>query len=141
MPTLVVIRHGATVLSEENRFAGWVDTPLTVKGEKDARRAGETLRRAQLQFDVCFTSRLIRSEQTLAAIRENVPIDDGHIERDWRLNERHYGALQGETRGAIVARYGNAQGVKWRRPYDACPPLPGQDHPTCRRPPTLLAHR
>ena len=85
MPTLVVIRHGSTVYSEQNRFAGWVDTPLTVRGQKDAQHAGETLRRARLEFDVCFTSRLLRAEQTLASLRTNVRIDDRQIERDWRL--------------------------------------------------------
>ena len=129
MPTLIVVRHGPTVYSQQNRFAGWVDTPLTVKGQNDARRAGESLRRAGLEFDVCFTSRLLRAEQTLGSIRASVPIGDGRIERDWRLNERHYGVLQGETRGAIIARYGNAQVVEWRRAYDACPPLLGDDDP------------
>ena len=131
MPTLVVIRHGATVYSQENRFAGWVDTPLTVKGRSDARHAGELLQRAGLEFDVCFTSRLIRAEQTLEAIRTSVRLDEVQIERDWRLNERHYGALQGETRGAVVSRYGNAQVVEWRRSYDACPPLLREDDPRC----------
>ncbi len=131
MPTLVVVRHGPTVYSRENRFAGWHDTPLTIKGHEDARRAGETLRHAGLEFDVCFTSRLLRAEQTLRSILTSVRIEDGRIERDWRLNERHYGALQGETRGAIVASYGNAQVVEWRRSYDALPPLLGDDDPRC----------
>jgi 2,3-bisphosphoglycerate-dependent phosphoglycerate mutase len=131
MSTLVVVRHGPTVYSRENRFAGWLDTPLTAKGHEDAQRAGERLRYAGLEFDACFTSRLLRAEQTLREICTSVRIDEGRIERDWRLNERHYGALQGETRGAIVARYGNAQVVEWRRSYDALPPLLGDDDPRC----------
>jgi len=80
MPTLVVVRHGPTVYSQENRFAGWVDTPLTAKGQNDAQRAGETLRRAGVDFDVCLTSRLLRAEQTLSLIRRSVRIEDGQIE-------------------------------------------------------------
>ena len=131
MSTLVVVRHGPTIYSRENRFAGWHDTPLTTRGHEDARRAGETLRHAGLEFDVCFTSRLLRAEQTLRSILTSVRIDEDRIERDWRLNERHYGALQGQTRGAIVASYGNAQVVEWRRSYDALPPLLGDDDPRC----------
>jgi 2,3-bisphosphoglycerate-dependent phosphoglycerate mutase len=117
------MRHGATVWGEENRFAGWADTPLSASGLAAAERAAVTLAKAGFEFDLCLTSRLTRAEQTLAAIRVKLSLPDPMICRDWRLNERHYGSLQGKTRTAMIERFGNAQIVEWRRSYEARPPL------------------
>lgn len=127
MPTLVLMRHGATVWGEENRFAGWADTPLSLTGLAEAERAAQTLRRTGLVFDLCLTSRLLRAEQSLAAVQAMLRLPDEAIARDWRLNERHYGALQGELRAATIERFGNAQVVAWRRSYDVRPPLLDHD--------------
>lgn len=123
MPTLVLMRHGATVWGEENRFAGWADTPLSEAGFAEAERAAQTLKRADLAFDLCLTSRLTRATQSLDVIKAALQLPESTIQRDWRLNERHYGALQGETRSAMVERHGNAQVVAWRRSYDRRPPF------------------
>ncbi len=123
MPTLVLMRHGATVWGEENRFAGWADTPLSESGFAEAERAAQTLKRADFAFDLCLTSRLTRATQSLDVIKAALQLPESTIRRDWRLNERHYGALQGETRSAMIERHGNAQVVAWRRSYDGRPPL------------------
>lgn len=122
MPTLVLMRHSATVSGQENRFAGWDDTRLSSTGLAAAERAAATLAAAKFIFDICLTSRLVRAEQSLAFVQDRLRLPDRAIQRDWRLNERHYGSLQGETREAMIEQYGNAQVVEWRRSYDARPP-------------------
>ncbi|HUF86908.1 MAG TPA: 2,3-bisphosphoglycerate-dependent phosphoglycerate mutase [Thermohalobaculum sp.] len=129
MPKLVLIRHGATVAGEENRFAGWDDTPLSAAGRADAERAARTLGSLGIAFDLCLTSRLIRARQSLAPIAAALGLAESVIVHDWRMNERHYGALQGENRTAMIHRYGNANVVAWRRSYDARPPLLETDDP------------
>jgi 2,3-bisphosphoglycerate-dependent phosphoglycerate mutase len=129
MPTLVLLRHGTTVLSEESRFAGWADTPLSAAGMAEARAAGRVLAAAGFRFDFVATSRLIRAQQTLEIALEELKGQNPTIARDWRLNERHYGALQGERRLAMVDRYGNEQVALWRRDYNAIPPLLEEDDP------------
>ena len=123
MPTLVLLRHGTTVWSEENRFAGWADTPLSAGGMAEARSAGEVLAEAGFGFDLFVTSRLLRAQQTLDIALECLKVPNPVIEKDWRLNERHYGALQGERRINMVERYGNERVAAWRRDYHASPPL------------------
>ncbi len=123
------MRHGATVSGEENRFAGWDDTPLSAAGHADAERAAATLRESAAEFDICFTSCLIRARQSLDPIASALAIPADRIVADWRLNERHYGALQRETRAAMIERYGNARVVEWRRSYDIPPPLLDTDDP------------
>lgn len=123
MPTLVLMRHGATIWGEENRFAGWADTPLSAKGLDEARAAAKSMKRQVPKFDLYLTSRLTRAQQTLDAVVEELGMSRLGAKRDWRLNERHYGALQGETRGRMTSRFGNRQVVAWRRAYDAVPPL------------------
>jgi 2,3-bisphosphoglycerate-dependent phosphoglycerate mutase len=123
------MRHGATIWGEENRFAGWGDTPLSPKGVEEAHAAARSMKRHGLHFDRYLTSRLLRAQQTLDAVAAELgPIARG-IEMDWRLNERHYGALQGETRSNMIACHGNRQVVAWRRSYDATPPLLDRDDP------------
>jgi len=123
MPTLVLLRHGVTVYGEENRFAGWADTPLSAAGIAEAQHAAQILKHTGLVFDLCLTSRLARAQHTLAIIQATLGLPDSVIRCEWRLNERHYGGLQDETRAAMIERFGNAQVIDWRRSYDACPPL------------------
>jgi len=123
------MRHGATVAGEENRFAGWDDTPLSPSGLADAERAAAALKAAGSGFDLCFTSCLTRARQSLEPIARSLGIPDDRTTADWRLNERHYGALQGETRAAMIERHGNARVVAWRRSYETRPPLLEPDDP------------
>ena len=128
MPIIVVMRHGATKWSQENRFAGWADAALSDKGLAEARKAAQTLKKAALTFDLCFTSFLSRASRTLDIVIRELGIAEELVKSDWRLNERHYGALQGESRSAMISRYGNAQVVQWRRAYEEVPPpLEGGD--------------
>ena len=125
MPTehsLVLLRHGYSEWNEKNLFTGWVDVRLTPRGIEEGRNAGRLLREAGLLPDVVFTSLLTRAIQTadealLAADRAWLP-----VVRDWRLNERHYGALQGKDKAQTLAEYGPEQFKTWRRSYDVPPP-------------------
>jgi 2,3-bisphosphoglycerate-dependent phosphoglycerate mutase len=122
MGTLVLLRHGESVWNAENLFTGWVDVPLSAKGESEARRGGELLADAGLLPDLVHTSVLRRAIATA-----NIALDrcDRHwipVRRDWRLNERHYGALQGKNKKQTLARYGEEQYMLWRRSYDTPPP-------------------
>jgi 2,3-bisphosphoglycerate-dependent phosphoglycerate mutase len=130
MGTLVLLRHGQSVWNAENLFTGWVDVPLSETGEQEARRGGELLREAGLLPDVVHTSLLRRAISTA-----NLALDacDRHwvpVRRDWRLNERHYGALQGKDKKQTLQTYGEAQFKIWRRSYDVPPPdiEPGSEY-------------
>ncbi|GAA2783208.1 phosphoglyceromutase [Crossiella cryophila] len=120
--TLVLLRHGQSVWNAENLFTGWVDVPLSEQGEGEARRGGELLRDAGLRPDILHTSLLRRAISTA-----NLALDsaDRHwipVKRDWRLNERHYGALQGKDKKQTLETYGEEQFKLWRRSYDTPPP-------------------
>lgn len=122
MGTLVLLRHGQSVWNAENLFTGWVDVPLSETGEQEARRGGELLRGAGLLPDVVHTSVLRRAIATSylaldACDRHWIP-----VRRDWRLNERHYGALQGKDKKQTLAEFGEEQFMLWRRSYDVPPP-------------------
>ncbi len=122
MSTLVLLRHGESVWNAENLFTGWMDVPLSEKGEQEARRCGELLRAAGLLPDVVHTSLLRRAISTAnlaldAADRHWIP-----VRRDWRLNERHYGALQGKNKKQTLDAFGEEQFMLWRRSYDTPPP-------------------
>ncbi|GEL16998.1 phosphoglyceromutase [Pseudonocardia asaccharolytica] len=122
MGILVLLRHGQSVWNAENLFTGWVDVPLSELGEKEARRGGEMMREAGLLPDVVHTSLLRRAISTA-----NLALDvaDRHwipVHRDWRLNERHYGALQGKNKKQTQEAYGEEQFKLWRRSYDVPPP-------------------
>lgn len=129
MATLVLLRHGSTVWGNENRFTGWGDTPLSEAGIQEARSAARLLRRQRPKFDVMFTSRLQRATHTAEIIAAELKLDRDAIVRDWRLNERHYGALQGESREAAIAQYGPEMVTKWRRSYHAQPPALEESDP------------
>ncbi len=128
MSTLVLVRHGKTEWSSQNRFAGWADAPLSATGEQEARSAGRTLAAAGYRFQRAHTSYLRRAARTLEIILEELGQADLPAARSWRLNERHYGALQGHNRAKMALQYGNDQVARWRRDYDAePPPLPEDD--------------
>jgi 2,3-bisphosphoglycerate-dependent phosphoglycerate mutase len=121
MPTLTLVRHGQSLWNLENRFTGWVDVPLTAKGEAEARAAGERLRAAGVGVDVAYTSVLQRAQETLRLLSETAGIDVPVI-RDQALNERHYGDLQGLDKAATAERYGDEQVHIWRRSFATPPP-------------------
>ncbi|MFC4459767.1 phosphoglyceromutase [Pseudonocardia nematodicida] len=122
MPTLVLLRHGQSDWNAKNLFTGWVDVPLSEQGEAEARRGGELLASSGIAPDVVHTSLLRRAISTA-----NIALDaaDRHwipVKRDWRLNERHYGALQGKDKKQTLEAYGEEQFMLWRRSYDVPPP-------------------
>jgi len=129
LPRLVLMRHGTTVWAETGRFAGWGDAPLSAAGEALARKAGRLLKRKSFAFDVCFTSRLIRAQETVSIVLEEMEIVDIPLESGWKLNERHYGMLQEKSRKAIADHYGSEAMVAWRRDYRARPPALSDDDP------------
>ena len=122
VPTLILLRHGESDWNQKNLFTGWVDVDLTAKGEVEARRGGELLREAGLLPDIVHTSLLRRAIRTA-----NISLDviDRHwldVRRSWRLNERHYGALQGKDKAAVREEFGDEQFMLWRRSYSQPPP-------------------
>lgn len=122
MSTLVLVRHGKTEWSSQNRFAGWADAPLSATGEHEARAAGRALAAAGYRFDQAHTSYLSRAARSLEIILAEMGQADLPVDRHWRLNERHYGALQGHNRARMALQYGNEQVALWRRSYTAEPP-------------------
>jgi 2,3-bisphosphoglycerate-dependent phosphoglycerate mutase len=120
VPTLAIVRHGQSLWNLENRFTGWVDVPLTEKGREEARAGGERLRGTH--FDVAYTSRLTRAQDTLAIIIEVAGFEALPIIRDEALNERHYGDLQGLNKADTAERYGDEQVHIWRRSFATPPP-------------------
>lgn len=122
MYTLVLIRHGESVWNLENRFTGWTDVDLTPKGVEQARHAGTLLKDAGFEFDVAYTSVLKRAIHTLWHVLDGMDRTWLPVINDWRLNERHYGALQGLNKAETSAQYGEAQVLAWRRSFDVPPP-------------------
>ena len=122
MHTLVLLRHGESIWNLSNRFSGWTDVDLTEAGRAQARTAGALLRDAGFEFDVAFTSVLKRAIRTLWIALDEMDRMWVPVHRDWRLNERHYGALQGLNKVETAARYGEDQVLRWRRGYDEPPP-------------------
>jgi 2,3-bisphosphoglycerate-dependent phosphoglycerate mutase len=119
MPKLILVRHGQSLWNLEDRFTGWVDVPLTAKGEEEARAAGQKLK--GISIDVAYTSNLQRAQNTLRLITESMGIQVPTI-RDEALNERHYGELQGLNKARTAEKYGAEQVHIWRRSYDVPPP-------------------
>jgi 2,3-bisphosphoglycerate-dependent phosphoglycerate mutase len=130
---IVLIRHGESTWNLENRFTGWTDVPLTETGVKQARHAGRLLREAGYEFDVAYTSVLKRAVWTLWHALDEMDRTWLPVQHDWRLNERHYGALQGLNKADMAKQYGEEQVLVWRRSYDTPPPALNADDPRCER--------
>lgn len=122
MYKIVLLRHGESTWNKENRFTGWTDVDLTEQGVGEARNAGKLLKAEGFQFDIAFTSVLKRANKTLNVVLEELDELWIPVEHSWRLNERHYGALQGLDKGETAAKFGDAQVKVWRRSYDVPPP-------------------
>lgn len=126
---LVLLRHGQSDWNLKNLFTGWTDVDLSELGVLEAREAGRTLREAGLEFDIAFTSVLTRAIRTLWLVLDEMQLMWIPVERHWRLNERHYGALQGLDKAETAARHGAEQVKIWRRSYDIPPPPLEWDDP------------
>lgn len=120
---LVLLRHGESTWNKENRFTGWTDVDLSPKGLEEAKEAGVVLKKEGYVFDVAFTSLLKRAIRTLWIALDELDQLWLPVEKTWRLNERHYGALQGLNKAETAAKYGDEQVHIWRRSYDVLPPL------------------
>ena len=118
MVKIVLIRHGESVWNKENRFTGWTDVDLSDKGVVEARQAGVILKDKKFTFDIAFTSVLKRAIRTLEFVLDET-VKDIPIVKSWRLNERHYGALQGLNKAETAKQYGDKQVAIWRRSYAA----------------------
>jgi len=122
MTSLVLLRHGESVWNQENRFTGWTDVDLSPKGVAEAKNAGIILRAKGFSFDLAFTSVLIRANRTLEIVLDEMNLKGIEVLRSWRLNERHYGALQGLNKAQTAKKYGDEQVAIWRRSYAVAPP-------------------
>ena len=127
MFTLVLLRHGESTWNKENRFTGWTDVDLSEKGRQEATEAGRLLKEGRYVFDVAFTSVLKRAIRTLWITLDALDLMWIPVSKSWRLNERHYGALQGLNKAETAAKHGDAQVKIWRRSYDIPPPPLGAD--------------
>jgi 2,3-bisphosphoglycerate-dependent phosphoglycerate mutase len=122
MKKVVLLRHGESSWNKENRFTGWTDVDLSEKGVQEAHEAGQTLKKEGYVFDVAFTSVLKRAIRTLWLSLDELDLMWIPVHHSWRLNERHYGALQGLNKSETAAKFGEAQVKIWRRSYDVPPP-------------------
>src|SRR5580704_12770110 len=122
MPELVLLRHGESDWNKENRFTGWTDVDLSEKGRQEAKEAGVALKAGGYAFDIAYTSVLKRAIRTLWIALDELDLMWIPVERSWRLNERHYGALQGLNKAETAAQFGEDQVKIWRRSYDVPPP-------------------
>jgi len=129
MYKLVLLRHGESVWNKENRFTGWTDVGLTEKGLAEAKTAGQLMKEAGFAFDLAYTSVLKRAIKTLWTALEEMDRMWIPVEHSWRLNERHYGALQGLNKAETAAEFGEDQVKVWRRSYDTPPPALAEDDP------------
>lgn len=127
MYEIALIRHGESAWNRENRFTGWTDVPLSEKGVEEARAAGRLLKEEGYAFDLAFTSVLKRAIKTLWLVLEEMDRMWIPVRHSWKLNERHYGGLQGLNKSETAARYGDEQVKIWRRSYDVLPPLLDKD--------------
>jgi 2,3-bisphosphoglycerate-dependent phosphoglycerate mutase len=122
MHKLVLLRHGESAWNKENRFTGWTDVDLSEKGRQEAEQAGALIKAAGLSFDIAYTSVLKRAIRTLWTVLDAMDLMWIPVVRDWRLNERHYGGLQGLNKSETAEKYGEQQVLIWRRSYDIPPP-------------------
>ena len=126
---IVMIRHGESEWNKENKFCGWFDANLSSKGVDEAKAGGQALAAAGYKFDIAHTSLLTRAQVTLASVLEEIGQSDLPVEKTWRLNERHYGALTGLNKAETAAKHGEEQVKIWRRSFDVPPPPMESDHP------------
>lgn len=133
MYKLVLIRHGESTWNLENRFTGWTDVDLTPTGIKQAQSAGKLLKSENYDFDLAYTSLLQRATRTLWHVLDEMGRTWLPVVHSWRLNERHYGALQGLNKAEMAQKYGDAQVLAWRRSYDTPPPALSADDTRCER--------
>ncbi len=133
MTQLVLIRHGQSTWNLDNRFTGWVDVDLTPLGVEQARTAGRRLKASGFDFDIAYTSVLKRAVWTLWHTLDQLDRTWLPVVHSWRLNERHYGALEGLNKADTAAKYGDAQVLQWRRSYDTPPPALEPSDPRCER--------
>lgn len=122
MQKLVLVRHGESIWNLENKFTGWTDVALSDNGRKEARHAGKLLKEANFSFDIAYTSYLKRAIETLWLILSELDCMWIPVKKTWKLNERHYGALQGLNKAEMTEKYGVEQVKQWRRAYDVRPP-------------------
>lgn len=126
---LVLLRHGESVWNKENLFTGWTDVELSEKGKEEAAEAGRLLKESGYDFDVCYTSYLKRAVHTLNYVLDEMDRVWLPVIKSWKLNERHYGALQGLNKAETAEKYGEEQVKIWRRSYDIAPPFLEKDDP------------
>jgi 2,3-bisphosphoglycerate-dependent phosphoglycerate mutase len=129
MTKLVLIRHGESTWNKENRFTGWTDVDLSDKGRQEAKEGGQVLKKDGYTFDVAYTSVLKRAIRTLWSVLDEMDLMWIPVHRTWRLNERHYGALQGLNKAETAEKFGEDQVKIWRRSYDVPPPVLTPDDP------------
>jgi len=129
MHEVVLLRHGESIWNKANLFTGWTDVDLSEKGKEEAAEAGRVLKEQGFSFDIAFTSVLKRAIRTLWIVLDEMDLMWIRVVRDWRLNERHYGALQGLNKAETAARYGEEQVKIWRRSYDIPPPALEENDP------------
>jgi 2,3-bisphosphoglycerate-dependent phosphoglycerate mutase len=139
---LVLLRHGESDWNLQNRFTGWTDVDLSAKGEKEAHEAGQLLREERFVFDLAYTSVLKRAIRTLNIVLDEMDLAWIPVEKTWRLNERHYGALQGLNKEETANKYGEAQVKTWRRSFSTPPPpLDAGDERSAHRDPRYASLR
>lgn len=131
MHKLVLLRHGESLWNRENRFTGWTDVDLSEKGVLEAHMAGRALKKEGFVFDAAYTSVLKRAVRTLWIVLDEMDLMWIPVDNSWRLNERHYGALQGLNKSETAARYGEEQVLIWRRSYDIRPPALEENDARC----------
>lgn len=129
MKRIVLLRHGQSLWNKENRFTGWMDVDLTEKGMVEAKEAGEYLKKEGFVFDKAYTSYLMRAVKTLNIVLDVLDQNWIPVEKSWRLNEKHYGDLQGLNKSETAAKYGDEQVLKWRRSFDVAPSPLQEDDP------------
>jgi len=129
MHKLVLLRHGESIWNKKNKFTGWTDVDLSEKGILEAHESAELLQKEGFTFDIVFTSVLKRAIRTLWIVMDDMDMMWLPVERSWRLNERHYGALQGLNKKETADKYGEKQVIIWRRSYDTRPPALTKDDP------------
>ena len=121
MKRIVLLRHGESLWNKENRFTGWTDVDLSAEGVEEACKAGDALREAGFSFEAAYTSYLKRAVKTLNCVLDRLDKDWIPVEKTWRLNEKHYGMLQGLNKSETAVQYGEEQVHIWRRSYDVAP--------------------